>query len=82
MGKVRNVLFIMCDQLRADHLSCAGHPHLKTPAIDSPRQAWCAFPAGLCCRSGVCGPSRMSYYTGRYMTSPRRHLEPRAALLA
>ena len=35
MGKVKNVLFIMCDQLRADHLSCAGHPHLKTPAIDA-----------------------------------------------
>ena len=29
VGKVNNILFIMCDQLRADHLSCAGHPHLK-----------------------------------------------------
>ena len=27
----RNVLFIMCDQLRADHLSCYGHPRLHTP---------------------------------------------------
>ncbi len=27
---VKNILFIMCDQLRADHLSCFGHPRLKT----------------------------------------------------
>ena len=30
-----NVLFIMADQLRWDHLSCAGHPHLHTPNIDA-----------------------------------------------
>ena len=68
MGKVRNVLFIMCDQLRADHLSCAGHPHLKTPAIDSLARRGVRFPRAYV-QSGVCGPSRMSYYTGRYVTS-------------
>ena len=68
MGKVRNILFIMCDQLRADHLSCAGHPHLKTPAIDSLAVRGVRFPRAYV-QSGVCGPSRMSYYTGRYMFS-------------
>ncbi|MBN9536231.1 MAG: sulfatase-like hydrolase/transferase, partial [Alphaproteobacteria bacterium] len=68
MGKVRNVLFIMCDQLRADHLSCAGHPHLETPAIDALAKRGVRFPRAYV-QSGVCGPSRMSYYTGRYMTS-------------
>ena len=29
MGKVKNILFIMADQLRWDYLSCYGHPHLK-----------------------------------------------------
>jgi len=29
-----NILFIMCDQLRWDYLSCYGHPHLETPNID------------------------------------------------
>ena len=29
-----NILFIMCDQLRWDYLSCYGHPHLQTPNID------------------------------------------------
>jgi len=30
MARVRNVLFIMADQLRADYLSAYGHPTLKT----------------------------------------------------
>ena len=34
MNKVKNILFIMADQLRFDFLSCYGHPHLKTPHID------------------------------------------------
>ena len=68
MGKVKNVLFIMCDQLRADHLSCAGHPHLETPHIDALAARGVRFPRAYV-QSGVCGPSRMSYYTGRYMFS-------------
>src|SRR5690606_31465180 len=68
VGKVKNVLFIMCDQLRADHLSCAGHPHLKTPAIDALAARGVRFPRAYV-QSGVCGPSRMSFYTGRYMSS-------------
>jgi len=68
VGKVRNILFIMCDQLRADHLSCVGHPHLKTPAIDGLAARGVRFPRAYV-QSGVCGPSRMSYYTGRYMFS-------------
>ncbi len=35
MSKRMNVLFIMTDQQRADHLGCAGNPVLKTPNIDS-----------------------------------------------
>jgi len=68
LGKVKNILFIMCDQLRADYLSCAGHPHLKTPAIDSLAARGVLFPRAYV-QSGVCGPSRMSYYTGRYVFS-------------
>ena len=33
MGAVQNVLFIMADQLRADHLGCYGHPYLETPSL-------------------------------------------------
>lgn len=68
MGKVKNVLFIMCDQLRADHLSCAGHPALRTPHLDALARRGVRFPHAYV-QSAVCGPSRMSYYTGRYMAS-------------
>ena len=68
MGKVRNILFIMCDQLRADYLSCAGHPTLETPHIDGLAARGVRFDRAYC-QAPVCGPSRMSFYTGRYVFS-------------
>ncbi len=62
----QNVLFIMCDQLRADHLSCYGHPRLHTPHLDALAARGVLFEHAYV-QSPVCGPSRMSYYTGRYM---------------
>ncbi|MGC2517570.1 MAG: alkaline phosphatase family protein [Burkholderiales bacterium] len=68
MATVRNILFVMCDQLRADHLSCYGHPRLKTPNID--RIAALGTRFTRCYVQGpICGPSRMSFYTGRYVMS-------------
>lgn len=63
---VKNVLFIMCDQLRADHLSCFGHPRLHTPHLDALAARGVIFDQAYV-NSPVCGPSRMSYYTGRYV---------------
>lgn len=68
MTVIRNILFIMADQLRADYLSCAGHPTLKTPNIDGLARRGVLFDRAYC-QAPVCGPSRMSFYTGRYMTS-------------
>ncbi len=68
MGNVRNVLFIMCDQLRWDYLSCSGHPRLKTPNIDALAARGVRF-ARAYVQSPVCGASRMSFYTGRYVHS-------------
>ena len=65
-SRVKNILFIMCDQLRADHLSCYGHPRLHTPHLDGLAQRGVIFDNAYV-QSPVCGPSRMSYYTGRYM---------------
>ena len=65
MGAVRNILFIMCDQLRADYLSCSGHPTMETPHIDALAARGVNFSRAYC-QSPVCGPSRMSFYTGRY----------------
>lgn len=67
-GSVRNVLFIMCDQLRWDYLSCYGHPHLRTPNIDWLASQGVRFDKAYA-QSTMCGPSRMSYYTGRYVIS-------------
>jgi arylsulfatase A-like enzyme len=63
-----NVLWIMCDQLRWDYLSCAGHPTLKTPHIDALAQRGVRFDRAYV-QSPVCGPSRMCSYTGRYTRS-------------
>jgi arylsulfatase A-like enzyme len=68
MAGVRNVLWIMCDQLRFDYLSCYGHPHLHTPHIDALAKRGVRFTRAYV-QSPVCGPSRMSFYTGRYMRS-------------
>ena len=68
MSDVQNVLFIMADQLRADHLSCYGHPYLQTPSLDALAARGVRFDRAFV-NSGVCGPSRMSYYTGRYPSS-------------
>ena len=67
-GKTRNILFIMCDQLRWDYLSCYGHPHLKTPNIDALAVRGVRFTRAYV-QSPVCGASRMSTYTGRYVQS-------------
>src|SRR5689334_22986349 len=67
MSVVRNVLFVMCDQLRRDHLSCYGG-RVPTPAIDAFAARGVRFDNAFV-QSGVCGPSRMSFYTGRYMSS-------------
>src|SRR5262249_37485370 len=62
----KNVLWIMCDQLRYDYLGCTGHPVLKTPNIDAMARRGVLF-SNAYVQSPICGPSRMSFYTGRYM---------------
>lgn len=65
---IKNILYIMCDQLRFDHLGCSGHPFLKTPNIDRLAARGVRFDHAYV-QSGICGPSRMSAYTGRYVSS-------------
>lgn len=68
MTAARNILFIMCDQLRWDYLSCNGHPYLETPNIDGLATRGVNFRKTFV-QSPLCGPSRMSFLTGRYMFS-------------
>src|SRR5438132_10339582 len=57
----------MCDQLRRDHLSCYGG-RVHTPHLDLLAARGVRFDHAYV-QSGVCGPSRMSFYTGRYVAS-------------
>ena len=66
---VRNLLFIMCDQLRADVMSVCGGP-VPTPNIARLAARGVRFDKAFV-NAGVCGPSRTSFYTGRYPVSHR-----------
>ncbi len=66
--QVKNILFVLVDQLRWDYLSCYGHPHLQTPNIDWLAKNGVRFEHAYV-QSPVCGPSRASILTGRYMSS-------------
>ncbi|SHK47975.1 Arylsulfatase A [Shimia gijangensis] len=68
MTHVKNILFIMADQLRWDYLGCYGHPHLDTPNIDRLAAKGVRFDRAYV-QSPVCGPSRASCYTGRTVFS-------------
>ena len=68
MSAVKNILFIMCDQLRWDYLSCAGHPRLATPHLDALAARGVIFERAFV-QSPICGPGRMSTYPGRYVSN-------------
>ena len=67
-GNIRNIMFIMFDQLRWDYLGCTGHPHLETPHLDRLAGKGLRF-TNAYVQSPICGSSRMSFYTGRYVQS-------------
>ena len=59
-----NVLLIITDQQRADHMGCAGHPVLKTPNIDSIAAEGVRFER-FYVSTPVCMPNRSTLMTGR-----------------
>ena len=60
-----NILFIMVDEMRWDVMSCANHPMVKTPNLDSLARGGTRFAATYTC-APVCVPSRYSFFTSRY----------------
>ena len=58
-----NVLLIICDQMHAGMLSCAGNPWVKTPALDTLARGGARFERAYCANP-VCVPSRFSMMTG------------------
>lgn len=63
-----NILFVMYDQLRFDYLGCAGHRTLNTPNFDALAEKGVRF-TRCYTQSPICGAARMSFYTGRYVSS-------------
>lgn len=65
-----NVILIMTDQMRADHLGCYGQSRINTPHIDSLAQSGTRFDRCYVA-SPVCMPNRSSIFTGRRPSAHR-----------
>ncbi|MBN1670763.1 MAG: sulfatase-like hydrolase/transferase [Kiritimatiellae bacterium] len=65
MGKVKNVLVLMCDHHRFDALGCLGNPLAHTPNLDKLASQSIRFD-NCYSQSPVCAPARHSLATGRY----------------
>ena len=73
MGRDRaapNILLITLDQFRADCLSCAGHPLVRTPALDD-LAAHGVRLASHYSQAAPCSPGRAALYTGTYQMNNR-----------
>ena len=60
-----NIIVMLCDDIRWDALSCAGHPHLKTPNIDRLAEEGLYF-ENMFCTTSLCSPSRATLLSGLY----------------
>ena len=65
MNERMNVLYIISDQHRADHMSCAGNPILKTPNLDKLANKGVRFTSAFVANP-ICMPNRSSIFTGLY----------------
>ena len=68
--KQPNILLITADQFRADSMSAAGHPLVKTPHLDKLAEDGVRF-AQHYSQCPPCGPSRTSLLTGMYQMNHR-----------
>jgi N-acetylglucosamine-6-sulfatase len=66
----RNIVFILVDDQRHDAMSCAGHPFLKTPAMDLLAAGGVRFTNAFVTTS-LCSPSRASILSGLHAHSHR-----------
>ncbi|KAA5545852.1 sulfatase [Roseiconus nitratireducens] len=60
-----NIVLMLCDDIRWNALSCAGHPHLKTPNIDRLADEGIYF-ENMFCTTSLCSPSRATILSGLY----------------
>lgn len=65
-----NILLITLDQFRADCLSCAGHPVVRTPALDELAGQGIRLTRHYS-QAAPCSPGRAALYTGTYQMNNR-----------
>ncbi|HBE00970.1 MAG TPA: hypothetical protein DC049_00630 [Spirochaetia bacterium] len=65
MNEKPNILFLIADQFRADCLSCAGNPVIKTPNLDHLAADGVRFDCAYS-PDPICVPARASMITGLY----------------
>ncbi|MFS0726690.1 sulfatase [Paenibacillus sp. 1P07SE] len=63
----KNIVFIVCDELRYDSLGYMGHPLVRTPHIDRLAGEGQIFEQAFCA-SPLCVPSRVAMFTGQYIS--------------
>lgn len=63
--RIRNVLLLVSDDLRASTLGCYGDGICRTPNIDQLAKQGMLFERAYC-QGTVCGPSRLSFMYSRY----------------
>ena len=64
-----NVLAVIVDQMRGDHMGCAGNPVIRTPNLDRLAASGARFSRAYC-NNPLCMPSRSTLFTGQ---TPRGH---------
>ena len=65
MSEKMDVIFIISDQHRADHMSCTGNNVLKTPNLDKLASEGVRFTSAYVANP-ICMPNRASIFTGLY----------------
>jgi arylsulfatase A-like enzyme len=65
MSERSNVLFIITDAMRADHMSCAGNLTVRTPNLDKLANEGVRF-TNHYCTNPICMPNRATLLTGVY----------------
>ncbi len=70
LSGIENVLLIVVDQWRGDHLKATGHPELELPHLESLAEEGVTFSRHYC-QGAPCAPARTGLLTGLYTMTHR-----------